>query len=186
MSDPLILICSIDCYSQTIRARELKFLENVHPTPCVMCHMSGVMCHLSPVTCLTYFFVLHLLYIYIFFFYLKNFLQCGGASRRRVCYQWGLPCLVYNNSSDISDCSDSSDDSGRFQPLWQYKDLPNYNFHQISFFTNHQRDYRSCWALRKYRCKPYLCTTFLTFFLQIAFFLMLTKEYDFVLRISSF
>ena len=44
--------------SQTVRARELKFWENIHPTPCVMCHVSCVMCHmlfvtchLSPVTC---------------------------------------------------------------------------------------------------------------------------------------
>ena len=42
---PLVPICSIYCYSQTIRARELKFWENVHPTPCVMCHVSRVTCN---------------------------------------------------------------------------------------------------------------------------------------------
>ena len=34
--------------SQTIRARELKFLENVHPP--TMCQMLHVMCHVSQVT----------------------------------------------------------------------------------------------------------------------------------------
>ena len=42
------------------------------------CHMSCVMCHMSHVT----------------FFYLF-FLQSGEGYRRRVCYQWGLPCLVF-------------------------------------------------------------------------------------------
>ena len=37
--------------SQTVRARQLKFWENVLTTPCVMCHMSRVMCHVSRVTC---------------------------------------------------------------------------------------------------------------------------------------
>ena len=37
--------------SQTVRARELIFLENVHPTPCVMCHMSHVTCHVSGAAC---------------------------------------------------------------------------------------------------------------------------------------
>ena len=63
--------------SQTVRARELKFWENVHPPPCVTCqvssvtcpvshgrcHISGVMCqvscHMSHVTCQ--------IFIYIFF-----------------------------------------------------------------------------------------------------------------------
>ena len=48
---PLVPICSIPCYSQTIRARELKFWENVHPTLCVMCHVSCVKCQVSSVTC---------------------------------------------------------------------------------------------------------------------------------------
>ena len=37
--------------SQTIRAKELTFWENVHPTPCVMCHLSPVTCYLSHVAC---------------------------------------------------------------------------------------------------------------------------------------
>ena len=35
----------------TIRARELKFRENVHPPPCVTCRMSCVACHESHVMC---------------------------------------------------------------------------------------------------------------------------------------
>ena len=45
--------------SQAVRARELKFWENVHPTPCVTCHIShvrcqvtGDRCHMSCVRCL--------------------------------------------------------------------------------------------------------------------------------------
>ena len=39
--------------SQTLRARELTFLENVHPHQVmhVTCHMSNVMCHVSCVMC---------------------------------------------------------------------------------------------------------------------------------------
>ena len=37
--------------SQTGRARELKFWENVHRTICVMCRVSCITCNLSPVTC---------------------------------------------------------------------------------------------------------------------------------------
>ena len=35
----------------TERARELKFWENVHPPPCVPCHVSHVTCHMSGITC---------------------------------------------------------------------------------------------------------------------------------------
>ena len=38
-------------YTQTARARELKFWENGHPPPRVTCHLSGVRCHVSGVTC---------------------------------------------------------------------------------------------------------------------------------------
>ena len=37
--------------SQTVRARELTFGENVHPTTCVMRPLSRVMCHMSHFTC---------------------------------------------------------------------------------------------------------------------------------------
>ena len=49
----------------------------------VMCHMSRarVTCHLSGDTC-------HILFIFFFG-------QSGGISRQRLCYQRGLPCLVY-------------------------------------------------------------------------------------------
>ena len=46
---PLVQISSKHCQSQTGRARELTFWENVHPKLCVMCHVSHVTCHLSPV-----------------------------------------------------------------------------------------------------------------------------------------
>ena len=38
-------------HSQTVWARDVAFLENVHLPPCVTCHMSQVMCHMSHVIC---------------------------------------------------------------------------------------------------------------------------------------
>ena len=65
-------ISSRQCPSQTERAGELKFWENVHPPPCVTCHISHVRCHMSE-------FIFH---------------NCG-ASRCRVCYQRNLTNLVF-------------------------------------------------------------------------------------------
>ena len=53
----------------------------------VRCHMSGVRCHMSGVRCQ----VLD----YIFFFW-----QSREASRLRVCYQWGLPHLVFKEQTE--------------------------------------------------------------------------------------
>ena len=63
--------------SQTVRARDLQFLNNIHHPLCVTCYMSCVKCHVSYI-------------IYIFFFP-----QNVWTSRWRVCYQRGLPRLVY-------------------------------------------------------------------------------------------
>ena len=52
-------------------------------SPHAMCHVSRVMCHMSPVTC------------HMSFFFAKKKLLRVGTSRWRVCYQWGLPCLVF-------------------------------------------------------------------------------------------
>ena len=65
--------------------------------------MSCVTCHLSCVTCyffLLFYFILFgqsvspviFLFIYLIFIF---FGQSGGASLWRVCYQRGLPCLVF-------------------------------------------------------------------------------------------
>ena len=69
---------------------------------CVMCHVSPVTCHVSPVTC-------HLSNVkqkkfkdkkkIMTFFYLKKIRKIGGASRWRVCYQRGLPRLVFINGA---------------------------------------------------------------------------------------
>ena len=53
-------------------------------SPRVTCHASCVMCHMSRVT-------LKNIYEYEYFF----FLHTGGVSWWRVCYQWGLPRLVF-------------------------------------------------------------------------------------------
>ena len=38
-------------YSLTVRARDLKFWDNVHHTQCVTCHKAHVTCHMLHVTC---------------------------------------------------------------------------------------------------------------------------------------
>ena len=62
----------------------------------VMCHVSGVRCHVSGVTCQVSRVRFHVSGVtchnfFSFFF----FGQSGGTSRWRVCYQRGLPRLVY-------------------------------------------------------------------------------------------
>ena len=69
--------------SLTLRARELDFLENVHPPQYATCHLSLVTCHVSHARC-------HMLCVTS-----EVAGVSGGASWWRVCYQWGLPCLVF-------------------------------------------------------------------------------------------
>ena len=61
----------------------------------VTCHVSHVTCHVSHVTC----HMSHVIYIYFFsfffFFFFLFFGQSGEAYRWRVCYQRGLPRLVF-------------------------------------------------------------------------------------------
>jgi hypothetical protein len=52
--------------SQTRRARELKFWENVHPPQHVTCHMSHVTCHMSYVTCNVSCVTCHIFYLIFF------------------------------------------------------------------------------------------------------------------------
>ena len=49
--NPLVQISSKHFQFQTQKTRKLKFLDNVHPTLCVMCHVSRVTCHVALVTC---------------------------------------------------------------------------------------------------------------------------------------
>ena len=55
----------------------------------VRCHMSCVTCHVSPVTC-------NLSHVTCHIFLLLFSLQSGEASQGRVCYQRGLPRLVFH------------------------------------------------------------------------------------------
>ena len=73
--------------SQTIRARERKAYKKKSPMSGVRCQVSGVRYHVS------HFFLL----IIIFFFFSPFFGQSGEGIWWRVCYHWGLPCLVYVN-----------------------------------------------------------------------------------------
>ena len=57
----------------------------------VTCHISRVTCHVSRVTC----HVSHVTFLFYFLF----FGQSGEAYRWRVCYQRGLPSLVYHLQS---------------------------------------------------------------------------------------
>ena len=64
-----------------MRARELKFQDNIHPQSHVTCQVSGVRCQVS-----------------FFFFFWTNWWD----SRWRVSYQRGLPCLVSLHINIIS------------------------------------------------------------------------------------
>ena len=87
-----VQIFSKDCLSQTVRAGELIFWENVHPTPYVTCHVSHVMCHMSHVTCNLYIFS-----------YLPE--QSCGVFCLRVWYQLGLPRLVFKIITSVWYCN---------------------------------------------------------------------------------
>ena len=87
--------------SQSIRARDLNFWHNFHHLSCVMCHVSHVMCHMLCVTCHLSYVTCHMspvtchIYVYInIYIYFFAFLQIFGATRWRVCYKQGPPCLV--------------------------------------------------------------------------------------------
>jgi hypothetical protein len=56
----------------------------------VTCHVSRVTCHMSRVTCHVFFF-----FFFNFFFFFFFFGKSGEAYRGRVCYQRGLPRLVF-------------------------------------------------------------------------------------------
>ena len=79
-------------YTKTVRARELTFFENVHPhhVSHVRCQVSVVLCQVSHVRC--HMSCVKKIHIFLLFSF---FGQCGGVSRWRVCYQRGLPLLVF-------------------------------------------------------------------------------------------
>ena len=79
---------------------ELEGLEMLREcSPPSMCHMSHVMCHMSCVTCNGPHVTCHTSHITHNFIYFIYFLQSGEVSRCRVCYQRGLPRLVYKSQS---------------------------------------------------------------------------------------
>ena len=94
MSHPLVQISSIHCQSQTGRARELKFRENVHFTLCVSCLLSRVTSHLSSVTC-------HMSFLFIKenknkkMYILEKKRTKWWSQSVEACYQQGLPRLVF-------------------------------------------------------------------------------------------
>ena len=76
--------------SQTIKARELKFWENVHPWQHVTFHVSHVTCHMLHVTCHLSHVTCPVSHVTFFSFYG----QSGYAFWWSVCYQQGPPRLV--------------------------------------------------------------------------------------------
>ena len=65
------------------------FERMVTSLPCLICHVSCVMCHVSHVTCHMSRLTCHKFSLFLLILSWQN----GGASRWRVCYQWGLPHL---------------------------------------------------------------------------------------------
>ena len=78
--------CSMSLFNhfQTLRA---MFTTPYHVS-CVPCHMSGVTCYLSLIRCHMSGVTCHNLFPFFL-------LQSGGVCLCRVCYRWGLPCLVF-------------------------------------------------------------------------------------------
>ena len=90
------VMCQVSCVtfnqSQAVRARNLKFWQNVLHALFFMCLVLRVTCH---VKCVTMSQVVQnrkkkkYIYIYIYI---------GAASWWRVCYQRGTPCLFFNST----------------------------------------------------------------------------------------
>ena len=90
-------------HSKTLRAR--VFTSN--HVSCVTCHMSCFTFHLSLITCW------------------RESVTCNqvcGVSQWRVCYQWGLPCLVFR-------------EGGMFQTGLPIRSKPNVNCLKNGIFT---------------------------------------------------
>ena len=92
----------------------------------VTCHVPHVTCHVSHVTCQEICFLhFNILFLFYFFssssfFYVKKIRQSGGASRWRVCYQRGLPRLVFfNPHQQISSCNHNYSRAGQPLPVWR-------------------------------------------------------------------
>ena len=106
---------------------------------CVTCHVSHVTCHLSTVTChmshvkKKLLHVLIYLYIYIYFFNVKKIGQSGGASRWRVCYQRGLPRLVYYRLQyQLYVCLNVGHTVGNITMTLQFPIIQNVLFHIVT------------------------------------------------------
>ena len=108
-------IYSKHLHSQTVRARELKFSEKVHLPPPVTCHVSHVTYHMSHVAC-------HVSHVKCNFF--SFFFQSGEACLWRVCYQWGLPRLVFwkkgHYLTKIQICPDELDKNLFFNAIFRH------------------------------------------------------------------
>ena len=76
------LEASKHCLSWIVRARELTFWENVHPTPCGTCHVSHVTCQVSGFRC-----QVSSVTIVFFLIVVVVVLQSVGASWWRIFYQ---------------------------------------------------------------------------------------------------
>ena len=75
-----------------------------------MCHMSHVRCHLSHVRCQVPGVTCHVSVFFVFFWG-----KSGGASRWRVCYQRGLPRLVWIHKTPYMDVYGSAANWGSGQ-----------------------------------------------------------------------
>ena len=101
MSNPFVQISSntLNPKPKELVSWNFKRMFILLNVSCVTCHMSLVTCHLSPVTCqkkMTIFIWKKKIKKYIYILSSKLFFfKWGGASRWRVCYQRGLPRLVY-------------------------------------------------------------------------------------------
>ena len=94
--------CSMPLFnhSQTVRAMDQLIVSKCSPyhtkpyhtiPPCVMCPVSHVRCHISLVTCHVSHLRCHMSHIFSSSFSFRKW----WSSWWRVCYQWGLPHIVF-------------------------------------------------------------------------------------------
>ena len=115
---------------QIVRARELKFGENIHPPTCVtfhvshvMCHVSCVTCHMSRVTCHVSLFLLLFTSSFFFFFFFLFFSEW---------WSYSVECLLSTRPTRLVFFKDEI----KFVLLKKSKKVPSWKSIQAILYQN--------------------------------------------------
>ena len=123
--------------SQTVKSRYWKYLDNVHHSLFVICHMPVVTCHVICVMCYVSCVTWHMSHVTCDMPLVFMCIQIGGACWLRVCYKRGLPLLVkrvYSYQSDLPIIFGFS--------CWIEKILKNIFVYQCIFLSVHPCPYK--------------------------------------------